>query len=308
MNVYADLGTNVEVWEQAPSDTLADRSFAPISETGIELTNDYEPVVYQANRALMAANAAQEINELQERNHATTAYSTLDCNAVPLFPTFDAQRAVDCGIRKARRQGLDVPPNLVSQPVPPLGYPPQSMMGVPGYYSKGRSEAIVPAAALSAKAAAAKGAMYKSGVNKAVKAESGVCTKASCDSGACTCDIPCTCASQETCKCPACPMHGLTKAQVEKVVEEVKKSDGKDGKVRAFTKKMVRAAAGSAYDIKHWAELPPQAAGRGSSETFAYVVSRDNRGSYLLLWLGILVLFIALISTAIGVGVKRAKA
>lgn len=297
MNVYADLGTNVAVWNDAPSDTLADRSFAPISETGIELTNDYEPVVYQANRALMAANAAQEINELQERNHATTAYSTLDCNAVPLFPTFDAQRAVDCGIRKARRQGLDVPPNLVSQPVPPLGYPPQSMMGVPGYYSKGGP--IVPAASVGSKAAV----KAQAPAPKAAEAE-GVCTKTSCNGGACTCDIPCTCASPETCKCPACPVHGTSKSAVGQPSDANKKNE--EPKVRAFSKKMVRAAAGAAYDLKHWSQLPPQAEAQGTSATLAYVATRDKRGSYLLLWLGILVLFLALLGTAIGIGCKHA--
>ena len=83
---YVELGVPVDVWAtHRPSSSIADIAFTPISETGIELTNDYEPVLYQANRSLMTANAAQEIADLQTRNHATTAYSTLDCHATPLF-------------------------------------------------------------------------------------------------------------------------------------------------------------------------------------------------------------------------------
>lgn len=102
MNVVTDIGENVTIWETEPasSGTIPDDAFAPICERGIELNNDYEPVVYQSNRVLMAANAAQELNELQERNHATTAYSTLDCVATPLFPTFNAQRKKLCAERE----------------------------------------------------------------------------------------------------------------------------------------------------------------------------------------------------------------
>jgi|688.fasta_scaffold00628_52 hypothetical protein len=101
MNYISDLGQAVDVWQrQQMSETIPDRSFVPISQTGIEYSTDYEPVVYQSNRALMEANAAQELNELQERNHATTAYSTLDCVATPLFPTFNAQRASMCAKRE----------------------------------------------------------------------------------------------------------------------------------------------------------------------------------------------------------------
>ena len=95
----------VDVWEtDPPSTSIADIAFAPLSTENIELTNDYEPVAYQANRTLRASQAAMELNALQERNHATTAYSTLNCVASPLFPTFDAQRAINCA--KDQNQGV----------------------------------------------------------------------------------------------------------------------------------------------------------------------------------------------------------
>jgi hypothetical protein len=152
---YIDLGVPTDVWLQRPSSTIADIAFAPISETGIELTNDYEPVVYQANRGVMAANAAQEINDLQTRNHATTAYSTLDCHATPLFPTFNGQRAVDCSIRQARKfpPATMYPEEMVAQPVPPLGYPPEKVMGLAGFYDSIPQRPMLVRASVAASAA-----------------------------------------------------------------------------------------------------------------------------------------------------------
>lgn len=143
---YVELGVDVDVWRtHRPSSSIADIAFTPISETGIELTNDYEPVLYQANRSLMTANAAQEIADLQTRNHATTAYSTLDCHATPLFPTFNGQRAVDCTIREARKfpPRTLYPSEMVAQPVPPLGYPPEEVMGLSGYYDSPPMQPVV---------------------------------------------------------------------------------------------------------------------------------------------------------------------
>ncbi|MCH9716347.1 MAG: hypothetical protein K0U52_04595 [Gammaproteobacteria bacterium] len=96
---------STDVWasdETILKQNIADKMFAPTSTTNIEQPNDFEPVAYQANRALMTANAAKELNELQQRNHATTAYTTLGCVAQPLFPSFDAQRAVNCSRRQDR--------------------------------------------------------------------------------------------------------------------------------------------------------------------------------------------------------------
>jgi hypothetical protein len=121
-------GTDVDVWETFnPPQSLADEVFATTSTNNIELTNDYEPVAYQANRALMAANAAQELNELQERSHATTAYSTLGCVAKPLFPAFDAQRAAACAQNEAAGVGMRDPPGTVTRASgePPIGYRPR---------------------------------------------------------------------------------------------------------------------------------------------------------------------------------------
>lgn len=230
MNVYSDLGNPVSVWEtEHPSKSIADVSFAPTSVTGVELTNDYEPVQYQANRSLMAANAAQEINDLQERNHATTAYSTLDCEATPLFPTFNGQRAADCAIRKAQRYG--VPPNakqLVAQPVPPLGYRPYQVMGMPGYYNRAGQYPVLK--------------------KKPVSAVSG--------------------GSSE----------------------------------RNFFTRMANSVRGSFYDLKHWKDLPPKLQGQGTGQVLSFVVTRDDRLGYLLLWITMIVMLITLIGVAAQVG------
>lgn len=104
-DTYQLPDTRLDVWSTPSSSTIADIAFAPISTVNIEHTNDYEPVAYQANRALRAAQAAQELNALQERNHSTTAYSTLNCVATPLFPTFSAQRAQNCNRQQANGVG-----------------------------------------------------------------------------------------------------------------------------------------------------------------------------------------------------------
>lgn len=95
---------SVDIWDQV-NDTrqsLADTVFATTSISGIEMADDYEPVVYQATRALMEANAVDELKQLQQQNHATTAYSTLNCEAKPLFPLFDAQRKKICSEQEER--------------------------------------------------------------------------------------------------------------------------------------------------------------------------------------------------------------
>ena len=89
---------SVDIWDHSgdPRQSLADDVFATTSVSNIEMADDYEPVAYQATRALLAANAVNELQELQQQNHATTAYSTLNCTAKPLFPLFDAQRKQIC--------------------------------------------------------------------------------------------------------------------------------------------------------------------------------------------------------------------
>ena len=148
-NLYALPDTHVDIWNQGSSaTTIADIAFTPISTTNIEQTNDYEPVMYQSNRSLRAAQAAQELNGLQERNHASTAYTTLDCVATPLYPTFDAQRAIQCAGEQSEGVGSYGPPDgreryaLVRRAssgtpsgrlAPPIGYS-------DGYYVRPRTE------------------------------------------------------------------------------------------------------------------------------------------------------------------------
>jgi hypothetical protein len=248
--------TPVDIWEtQVPNNSIADRVFATTSTTGIELTNDYEPVVYQANRALLAANAAQELNELQERNHATTAYSTLNCVASPLFPTFAAQRAVKCAVDEAAGVGITPPPpGRVAEPWPPIGYPPNlpqiDSAGRPGYYQIGSR---VGTARVD----------EDNGTDGTVADED----DADADEGA------------------------TTRRNVSP----------------SFPQRMCNSVRGALYDLKHWGQLPPATAGGSSGEVFQYVVSRDNRVGYLLLWIAIIVLLIALVGLAIGLGVKRKK-
>ena len=271
---YIDLGVPVDVWAtQRPSNSIADIAFTPISEDGIELTNDYEPVLYQANRALMTANAAQEIADLQTRNHATTAYSTLDCHATPLFPTFNGQRSVDCTIREARKfpPRTLYPSEMVAQPVPPLGYPPEEVMGMPGYYQAAvETPVVVPGY----------GAGGHGGCG--MRADTGRQTR-----------------DEEGLK-----KNGVTEdAAAPPAANPQPATDVKRGK--AFARNMVNSVRGTVYDLAHWSELPPSASGESSTKVLAYAVTRDSRTGYLMLWYALFTLIVALIGAAVNMGCKK---
>ena len=117
---YNNLSSaSVDVWDHVNDarQSLADTVFAATSVSGIEMADDYEPVVYQSTRALMGANAVQELQELQAQNHATTAYSTLNCAAKPLFPMFDAQRQQICNDTERRERPYDPAGFPLSAPI-----------------------------------------------------------------------------------------------------------------------------------------------------------------------------------------------
>jgi hypothetical protein len=267
---YIDLGVPVDVWAtERPSNSIADIAFTPISEDGIELTNDYEPVLYQANRALMTANASQEIADLQTRNHATTAYSTLDCHATPLFPTFNGQRAVDCTIREARKfpPRTLYPSEMVAQPVPPLGYPPEQVMGTPGYYAAAvETPVVVPGYGRGGGCG---------GVRPSVGTLPPLQKKTDVDE-----DEPAPGAAAPGAAAP--PTRG-----------------------KSFARNMVNSVRGTAYDLAHWSELPPASAGESSSKVLAYAVTRDSRTGYLMLWYALFTLLVALIGAAVKLGCKQ---
>ena len=148
--------TPFEIWD-APErpQTLADISFAPTSITNVEFPDDIEPVAFQANRALLAANGAGELAELESRNQETTAYPSIACTTGPMSPTyrggpacdvasmeershgitaytrgeplltqFNSERADRCASMKAAGVGLGPHPSLVARASgePPIGY------------------------------------------------------------------------------------------------------------------------------------------------------------------------------------------
>ena len=166
------------IWEEKERpQTLADKSFAPTSITGVEFPDDIEPDMYRANRAAMEANGRDELNELMGLNHRTTAYPTLSCTSgpmspiyrsarpcdldtmndvshgitaytrhgQPLLPQFNVQRAAQCGAMAEAGVGIGAPnPQLVTRASgePPIGY------GVNSYFRYGGDgEQSVPPAA-----------------------------------------------------------------------------------------------------------------------------------------------------------------
>ena len=64
----------------------------------------------------------------------------------------------------------------------------------------------------------------------------------------------------------------------------------------AFSRNMLTSLVGTMYDMKHWSQLPPQKRREGFAPTLTYVLTRDGRFTYLLLWVtsfGLAVLLIA---------------
>lgn len=276
MNQYADLGQDVSVWEtEQPSRLIADMSFTPISVTNIEMTDDYEPVAYQANRALMQANAAQEINELQERNHAMTAYSTLDCQATPLFPTFNAQRATDCVLRKKYPMPITggVPlSKLVTQPSPPLGYKPELIMGAKGFPAQGGQTPVVVPSVVPQPVA-------QSDLIHLDPAEQNLTQS---------------------------KRVRLQKQRMAKKGHSQRREHG-DKDDASLMAKLSNSVRGAFYDLAHYNELPPKLEGESTGTVLAYAVTREDRLGYLMLYFAIFVLFLTLIGVAVRLGMKNAK-
>ena len=274
MNYISDLGQSVNVWQrQQMSETIPDRSFVPISQTGIEYSTDYEPVVYQSNRALMEANAAQELNELQERNHATTAYSTLDCVATPLFPTFNAQRATNCAKREDQLMATTkakLAERVIMAPERGVIMEPQRVIIAP----ERRVMMAAPSTSLMA--------------------------------------APRTCRVQNERLLPYDNLYNneayllpLMEEEEEGMDEADNDPDEEDAPAVPFTRKMVNSVRGSLYDLQHWDELTPTLNGENTCGILKYTLTRDTRAPYLLLWVSLMLLLIILICVAITLGIKK---
>ena len=64
----------------------------------------------------------------------------------------------------------------------------------------------------------------------------------------------------------------------------------------AFSRHMLTSLVGTIYDIRHWSQLPPQRRQEGFAATLTYVIARNGRFTYLLLWVtsfGLLILLVA---------------
>jgi len=274
MNSITDLGEPVSVWLAQSSDTLPDRAFVPLCETGIELNNDYEPVVYKSNRVLMEANAAQELNELQERNHATTAYSTLDCVATPLFPTFNAQRALNCENREDREQAKQAKAlwrdviraegrqNAEGKRTPSPGFVNNLL------YNDPRAQ-LMPMHAHAPRPER----WVESRVEN--RPENRVDSRA---------------AERERLPEKSAPF--LEKHRTQSASKHRTQS-------ASFPKKMVNSVRGALYDLNNLKELPPTKDGKSFGNVVKYTLTRDCRGGYLLLWTSIVLLIIILLCIAI---------
>jgi len=63
-----------------------------------------------------------------------------------------------------------------------------------------------------------------------------------------------------------------------------------------ITSRMMNSVRGAIHDMKHYDELPPAKVGKTPEQVANFVVTRDNRGPYLLLMLMLVLVLVALVS------------
>lgn len=319
MNFLSDIGEEVDVWATQPiASTLPDLAFVPVCESGIEFNTDYEPVVYQTNRVLMEANAAQELNELQERNHATTAYSTLDCVATPLFPTFNAQRGLNCERREDNQNAAALEQSSknaanawfqqrqLESSVRPVRLPEHSQefqqadaRYLPQYVDQ-------PSAFNMAQNIVSPGRSYP---NRNVVS---VVPDFACGS----LDAVVNTAGQRVAPQIRYRDHFESQPQMVNVAHALAPSRPPIRRMplaatpvnatrrnpppaKPLVKKMINSVRGSVYDLKNIESLPPSVNGQPMPDVIKYTLTRDKRGGYLLLVVSFVIFIVLLICLSV---------
>ena len=311
--------------------TLADKANTTNDEGNVDEIDDYQPQLYAATLALLAANNGTEVEELQRRAKERVAYDYAGggmCESAALYPAWMKDRQAQCSSRaKAvelfNAEGsdgfnsgsvmhrLNSMENVAQLPdFRPLG-PPNAGPGSTQYGSptlldwKGlppppRIPAMSPPVlGRSRLTCPLTGQPCAAGCG----CGNGVCpfTGRPCAAG-CGCRRYATCCG-EGCACrrgpnatcpptgPCAPGCGCRNAGMP-----AKKDQHAYEKLRDLPKKLSNSVRGALYDIRHWKHLPSVAAGEPGTKTIKYVFMRDNRGGYLLMAIAVLFFIIALIS------------
>ena len=311
MNFLSDIGEDVDVWTTQPvANTLPDLAFVPVCESGIEFNTDFEPVVYQTNRVLMEANAAQELNELQERNHATTAYSTLDCVTTPLFPTFNAQRGMNCERREdkqnagALEQASKNAANAwfqqrqLESSVQPVRLPNHSQEFQQAEDSRFSQQYVdQPPAFNMAQNIVNPGRPYQNQNGGSVITDNYACGS--------TDAVLNTAGRRLT---PPTMYRDHLKRNIANVAHAsapsyppirrlpvVPGTRGNTPPPKPLVKKMINSVRGSVYDLQNIKSLPPSMDGQPMPDVIKYTLTRDKRGGYLLLAVSFVIFLVLLI-------------
>jgi hypothetical protein len=268
MNFLSDLGEQVSVWTTEPvANTLPDMAFVPVCENGIEFNTDYEPVVYKTNRVLMEANAAQELNELQERNHATTAYSTLDCVATPLFPTFNAQRGINCERREDKQH--EQTQHRASQ------------NAVNAWFQQQQLRESSTADQRYLQALDRETNSFHMAQNIPNPHLQRVDTGSACGSADANLSPLANVAPRQPHAFP--PRNALVRTPSANIAPP-----------KPLMKKLINSVRGSVYDLQNIKSLPPSVNGATIPHVIKYTLTRDKRAGYLLLAISIVLLLILL--------------
>lgn len=270
-------GAPVDIWEsQSSSYNIPEIAFVPISVEGIEFADDYEPLIYQANRTLLEANAALELKELQQRNR-DDIHINRNCKTTPLFDA--SRRAVinhkNSGANTPYYYYNTYPQKLMATYTPEisLSYPTISPRD---YYTRGRVNT-------STSTPTPTPMPYNNETTHRVhrvhnNTENSVNTPLDENNH-----------------------NNLTDATM---------LNHKPSEYISITDKMYNSIRGSLYDLKHWQQLPPvknKNSPPSTSDIFRYVVTRDNRMGYLVAWLILILILFVLLGLSISVIVGSAK-
>lgn len=287
--------------------SLPDRCNTTTDVGAVDEIDDYETQVYIATRALLDTNNTKELEELQRRARERVAWETDGvCKPQLLYPQWDTQRREECGARTqaALSAGLSSLPytplagptlhfngeNGPLQSLPALSQPPAGPPGVAAGtnigFPLGWPQDVPCGQQLGAPPGWTGGPIltcreapprlnvpaYRQEARPAVPAYSRLSASPAAAAAAAS---------------PACPSKKAALPDAPTLLNRVANS-----------------FRGTVYDLKHWKHLPPVRASLGTKQGLKFVFGRDDRLTYIVLGVAVIMLMVSMIA-CIATGARK---
>jgi hypothetical protein len=280
--------------------TLADKANTTNDEGNVDEIDDYQPQLYAATLALLAANNGNEVEELQRRAKERVAYDYAGggmCENAALYPAWMQERQAQCNARTRAAElfsaegsdgfnsgsvmhRLNNMQNVTKLPAfDPLGPP-----GAGPASTQYGSPTLLDWQGLPPKPPASK---FSPPSFTTLPPSPVLCPFTG---------QPCPyAAAGMNCGCMAAHHRGgyVRAATANKTA---KPQPHVYQKMRDLPKKLSNSVRGAFYDMRHWKHLPTVASGETGTTTIKYVLTRDDRMSYLLMSIALIFFIIAFIS------------